>query len=96
MKPVIFFDWDGTIVDSMDLCVQGVLVTMRQRRVGLLLFPVNENGKVRAHDAALLARLKCERDAGDADLVQRRDDRRPIRAELQQGGAEHIARRAHG
>ncbi len=30
MKPVIFFDWDGTIVDSMDLCVQGVLVTMRK------------------------------------------------------------------
>ena len=30
MKPVIFFDWDGTIVDSMDLCVEGVLVTMRK------------------------------------------------------------------
>lgn len=30
MKPVIFFDWDGTIVDSMDLCVQGVLTTMRK------------------------------------------------------------------
>ena len=30
MKPVIFFDWDGTIVDSMDLCVQGVLTAMRK------------------------------------------------------------------
>ena len=21
MKPVIFFDWDGTLADSMNLCV---------------------------------------------------------------------------
>lgn len=33
MKPVIFFDWDGTIVDSMELCVQGVLTALR--RMGL-------------------------------------------------------------
>lgn len=29
VKPFIFFDFDGTIVDSMDLCVQGVLKAMR-------------------------------------------------------------------
>ena len=32
MKPVIFFDWDGTLADSMNLCVAEIrqaLITMR-------------------------------------------------------------------
>ncbi len=33
MKPTIYFDWDGTIADSMPLCVGGVAETLR--RMGL-------------------------------------------------------------
>ena len=73
-----------------------VVVMVLQRLVGLLLFPVDEDGKVRTQNAALLARLEGERDAGDADRVQFSNHRRPIRAELQKGRAEHIARGAHG
>lgn len=32
MKPIIFFDWDGTLADSMNLCVAEIrqaLITMR-------------------------------------------------------------------
>ena len=37
-KPVIIFDWDGTIADSMDLCVEEV----RRALEDLKLPPVSE------------------------------------------------------
>ncbi|MBQ8654742.1 MAG: HAD hydrolase-like protein [Clostridia bacterium] len=30
MKPVLIFDWDGTIADSMDLCVEEVRVSLER------------------------------------------------------------------
>ncbi len=40
MKPVIFFDWDGTLADSMPLCIQQLQVALE--RVGLPPKPPEE------------------------------------------------------
>lgn len=41
-RPVIYFDWDGTIGDSMDLCIAEVSTALK--RLG---YPVPEEAKIR-------------------------------------------------
>ena len=86
------------VVVVVVLMLMLVLVMMLVRVVVqmlVLLRAVHGHGHVRAGDSAFHGGVGAVFHAGNSEGVQGGEGGLPVRAELQQSGGQHIARRAH-